>query len=158
LLFSQTVEYALRAMVWLADRPEDAQVTSLIAEKTLVPAGYLSKVMQSLGRAGLVTARRGLGGGWTLTRPPEQITILDVVNAVDPIERIKTCPLGLTAHGKNLCPLHRKLDDAMAHIEEAFASTSMADVLRVPGKSKPLCNVTIEGFKPPPRPAHDKAG
>lgn len=145
MLFSQTVEYALRAMVMLADSDAEPQVTQQIADATKVPAGYLSKVLQGLGRAGLVKAQRGLGGGWTLTRPPEEISILDVVNAVDPIQRIETCPLGLKTHGKVLCPLHRKLDDALQDVEEAFRSSSLADMLKPTSTSKPLCEVTVKG-------------
>ena len=55
--------------------------------------------------------------------------MLDVVNAVDPIQRIEKCPLGLAAHGVHLCPMHSKLDGALAQIEEIFRSTSLADVL-----------------------------
>jgi Rrf2 family transcriptional regulator, nitric oxide-sensitive transcriptional repressor len=146
MLFSQTVEYALRSMVWLADHPDEAQVTQQIADATKVPAGYLSKVLQGLGRAGLVKAQRGLGGGWTLTRPPDEISILDVVNAVDPIQRITTCPLGLKSHGKVLCPLHKKLDDAMEGIEDAFRTSSLADMLKPTSKSRPLCEVTVKGM------------
>lgn len=145
MLFSQTVEYALRAAVCLAACVDEPQVTGAIADKTRVPAGYLSKVLQSLGRAGLVHAQRGVGGGWILARSPREITILDVVNAVDPIKRITTCPLGLEAHGKHLCPLHRKLDDAMGQIEDVFGSTTLHDVLSTPSTSRPLCNVSVRG-------------
>lgn len=110
-----------------------------------MPRGYLSKVLQYLARADLVHAQRGLHGGFTLNRSPDQITVLEVVNAVDPIQRIRECPLGLKAHGKNLCPLHRRLDDAMAMIEEIFDRTTLAEVLTDPSKSKPLREVTVNG-------------
>jgi Rrf2 family transcriptional regulator, nitric oxide-sensitive transcriptional repressor len=58
-------------------------------------------------------------------RPPAEITVLEVVSAVDPLRRIRSCPLGLAAHGENLCPLHRKLDDAVRSVEEAFAATTI---------------------------------
>ncbi|MEX0774562.1 MAG: Rrf2 family transcriptional regulator [Phycisphaeraceae bacterium] len=145
MIFSQTAEYALRAIVWLADHDGAAQTTQQIAAATHVPPDYLSKVLQALGRADLVRSQRGLGGGFSLTREPEAITILQVINAVDPLKRITTCPLGLKTHGKNLCPLHRKLDDATAAIEEAFAATSVAEVLRTPTNSHPLCEATVGG-------------
>ena len=63
-MLSQTVEYSLRAIVWLASHPDDPQTNQQIANATLVPAGYLSKVMQSLGRGGLVTAQRGKRGAY----------------------------------------------------------------------------------------------
>ena len=69
--------------------------------------------------------------------PPGQINILEIVNAVDPICRITTCPLDL--HGENLCPLHRKMDDALAATESAFRSTHLAELLTGPVKGRPLC-------------------
>jgi DNA-binding IscR family transcriptional regulator len=69
---------------------------------------------------------------------PKQLTVLEVVSAVDPIRRIYTCPLGL--HGENLCPLHRKLDDAAKLIEETFGETTIADLNAVPRSRKPLCS------------------
>lgn len=138
-MFSQTVEYALRAVVMLAGKTPHAQTTSQIAQTTRVPRAYLSKVVQSLARAGIVQSTRGLGGGVTLSKSPDKLTILEVVNAVEPIRRIRTCPLGLAAHGVHLCPLHRRVDDALAMVEEAFGSTTLAEVLAEPTKSVPLC-------------------
>ncbi len=138
-MISQTAEYALRAIVWLAAHGTEPQTTVQIAKATRVPAGYLSKVLQSLGRARLVSSQRGLYGGFTLARPAGEIHVLEVVNAVDPIQRIRTCPLGLKSHGKKLCALHQRLDDAIAHIENAFSESTIADLLAEPLTSSPLC-------------------
>ena len=146
-MLSQTVEYALRAVVHLASEAPAGRTTAQIAQATRVPRAYLSKVLQSLGRAGIVHSQRGLGGGMTLTKSPDQLTILEVVNAVEPIQRIRTCPLGLAAHGVQLCPLHRRLDNALALVEEALESSTLAEVLAEPTRSKPLCpfpNAKIE--------------
>jgi Rrf2 family nitric oxide-sensitive transcriptional repressor len=140
-MFSQTVEYALRAVVYLANRAPDAAATDAIATATKVPPAYLSKVIQSLVRAGIMTSRRGVGGGVALAKTPAELTILEVVNAVDPIKRIRTCPLGLSAHGVNLCALHKRVDSALATVEAAFAASTLADVLAEPNRSKPLCNI-----------------
>ena len=137
---SQTAEYALRAVVWLASRPERALSTQGISAATKVPAGYLSKVLQGLARAGLVVSNPGRGGGFVLARNAERIRVLDVVNAVDGIQRIKKCPLSLRAHGRVLCPLHKRLDDAMAMVEEAFAKSTIAELITTPSSSTPLCN------------------
>jgi len=138
-MFSQTVEYALRAVVHLADQAPDARTTEQIAVATRVPKAYLSKVLQGLSRAGIVHSQRGIGGGMTLTRTPAELTILEVVNAVEPLGRIKECPLGLAAHGVRLCPLHRRLDNALASVEAAFAQTTLAEILAEPTESRPLC-------------------
>lgn len=141
MLFSQSTEYALRAAVWLAENEGRPQTTQQIADATRVPAPYLSKVLQSLGRARLVRGSRGVGGGFELTRNAAALSILDIVNAVDPIQRIKSCPLDLASHRVKLCPLHRKLDDAIAAIESTFCSTTLADVLGTGTRHKPLCEL-----------------
>ena len=138
-MFSQTVEYALRAVVYLADQGDTAHTVQQIAAVTQVPQAYLSKVMQSLHRANLVESRRGLHGGFLLTRTPAELTIWDVVQAVEPLRRIRACPLKLDAHRLRLCPLHKKLDDAIAGIERAFRDTTLAEILAEPTTSKPLC-------------------
>src|SRR5688500_15876612 len=137
-MFSQTAEYALRAVVVLANDVEKPWTAQDIASQSLVPQDYLMKVLQALAKAGLVTAQRGRGGGFILTRPPSKIAVLDVITAVDPIRRIKHCPLGLKAHSTVLCPLHRKLDDAIRSVEEAFASTTIGELLADPSPVRPL--------------------
>ena len=128
-MFSQTAEYALRAMACLAERAPAARTTEQIAQATCVPSAYLSKVLQALGRAKIVRSQRGIGGGIFLARDLEEITILDVINAVDPIRRITECPIGLAAHGVRLCPLHSRLDYALSLVESAFRETTLAEIL-----------------------------
>lgn len=137
-MISQTAEYALRAIVFLAMNTGSAFTTQQIAKTTKVPSAYLSKVLKSLVRAGLVQSQRGLGGGFVLTKPAEEMNILEVLNAVDPIQRIRTCPLGLKAHGTVLCALHKRLDDATAIIEKSFADITIAELLARPTASIPL--------------------
>lgn len=138
-MLTQTVEYALRAVAYLGQQNPEARTTDQISRITKVPKAYLSKVLQSLVHAGILHSQRGIGGGISLVRDPRELTILEVVNAVDPIQRIRVCPLGLAAHGVHLCPLHRRLDDALASVEEAFRNTTLAEVLSEPTSSVPLC-------------------
>ena len=137
--FSQTVEYALRAAVWLAGREGQAQTTAQIAEATQMPPSYLSKVLQGLGRAGLVKSQRGVGGGFTLTRPAAEITILQKASFCDSSGHIAGFPLGIPAHGLTLCPLHRKLDQALESIEQTFSSTCLSDLVSPDETLHPLC-------------------
>jgi Rrf2 family nitric oxide-sensitive transcriptional repressor len=147
-MLSQTVEYALRAVVYLASAAEGPASTADVAKATKVPPAYLAKVLQALVKAGIVTARRGVGGGVALAKGPADLTILEVVNAVDPIKRIRTCPLQLAAHGVRLCPLHRRVDNALALVEEAFSKSTLAEVLAEPSRSKPLCEFpTVQPLK-----------
>src|SRR5215475_8566101 len=135
-MLSRTAEYALRAIVWLSDHPESSVTGQAIAAATQVPPDYLAKVMQCLVRAGLVEAQRGKKGGFSLMSAPDQITILDVVNAVEPVRRIRSCPLGLAGH-ESLCPLHRSLDDIAGQLERAYGAIRLADLMSNTGV-KPL--------------------
>ena len=139
-MFSQTVEYALRAVVYLAYEAPEARTTEQIHKATLVKKAYLSKILQGLAKKGIVTTQRGIGGGVALAKSPGELTILDVVNAVEPIMRIRSCPLGLQSHGVRLCPLHRRMDQALESVESAFGNSTLAEVLAEPSKSVPLCD------------------
>ncbi len=136
-MISRTAEYALRAVVFLANNNEQPRTSAQISEATQVPVDYLAKVMRELGRAKLVRSRRGLNGGFTLAADPADINVLEVINAVDPIERIESCPLGIEGHAE-LCPLHRRLDDLIATVEQAFADTSIVELVSSP-RRRNLC-------------------
>jgi Rrf2 family protein len=144
-VLSQTTEYALRAIVYLASAEGAPKTAQQVAEGTVVPARYMSKVLQSLGRAGLLNAQRGLRGGFVLARPSSKITLLEVVAAIEPIRRIEKCPLGLPSHVK-LCPLHRRMDEAIAEFEKTFGSTTVDQLLTEKASSRPLCDaITVDG-------------
>jgi Rrf2 family protein len=124
--------------VWLAQSPDQPAAADHLAEVTKIPRRYLHKVVQDLVRGGLLRSQPGPGGGYTIARSPKKITILDVVNAVAPLERIRHCPLGLATHTR-LCPLHRELDKVYADTEKAFARVTLEQLLRSTSAIVPLC-------------------
>jgi Rrf2 family protein len=146
-MFSQTAEYALRVVVHLASLEGKAATMRQIAKATVIPEGYLAKVIQGLGRARLVLSQRGLYGGSILARAPDEITVYDVIESVSPLPRIRTCPLGLKSHGTKLCALHRQLDDAMETVETAFRKSKISDILEASSVNVPLCEVNSTGSK-----------
>jgi Rrf2 family nitric oxide-sensitive transcriptional repressor len=139
-MLPKTAEYALRAVVWLSREPGRPESADELAEATKVPRRYLHKVLQNLVRAKLVQSQPGPGGGYALARRPEKVAILDVVNAVAPLERIRRCPLGLSSH-TTLCPLHKELDRVYADYERALSRVSIAQVVRSKSRIVPLCEV-----------------
>ena len=139
-MLSKTAEYALRTVACLAGDAGKAESADLLCEQTKVPRRYLHKVLQDWCGRKSVRSRSGPGGGYTLARSPDEITILDVVNAVAPLERIRHCPLGLPSH-TSLCPLHKELDKAYAATEDAFARVTIGQILRSESRIIPLCDV-----------------
>ena len=140
-MISQSAEYSLRAVLALAAQPPGTAMTNQqIAARSRIPAGYLAKVLQILARAGIVSSQRGLNGGFSLAIAPEALTLLTIVSAVETSRRITECPLGDPQHTLNLCPLHRRLDDAAAGVERMLRETTVADVLSESLSGETLCN------------------
>jgi Rrf2 family protein len=137
-MLSRTAEYALRAVVYLASHTEGSKSADHLALATKVPRRYLYKVLQDLVHGKLLRSQPGPGGGYSLLETPCDITILDVVNAVAPLERIRCCPLGLSTH-KQLCPLHAELDKAYAATERAFGRVTIDRLFHSTSKIIPLC-------------------
>ena len=137
-MLSKTAEYALRAIACMGSQVRKPVPADHLAEQTKVPRRYLTRVLQDLGAAGLVRSRPGPGGGYELCVPTDTLTILDVVNTVAPVERIRKCPLGLKSH-TDLCPLHTELDRVYAATEEAFRGVTIDDLVNSTNPILPLC-------------------
>jgi len=140
-MLNQSAEYALRAVLHLSTLPQgETTAASDIAQHTRVPLHYLQKILRLLTRAGLLTARRGTGGGFTLAIPGEQISILQVLEVCDASpQRIESCPLGIEGHTQ-LCPLHHLIDQQIANSERVFANTTIADLRNASTDLLPLCS------------------
>jgi hypothetical protein len=75
----------------------------------------------------------------------DELTILDVINAVDPLQRIDHCPLRIAAHGTRLCSLHRRLDEGIAQLEALFGGTTIGELLAEQEAGQPLCQKESSG-------------
>lgn len=139
-MISQTVEYALRAVVALAQESGHPITARRLSEITQVPYAYLSKLMQVLVRSGLVQSQRGINGGFFLNADPKKLSLWEIVHVVEPLKRIEFCPLGIPSHQK-LCPLHARLDCAIAASEAILREAIVADLLSDDGSGTPLCKV-----------------
>jgi Rrf2 family protein len=134
---TRTAEYSLRAVAALGLQPERHLTARDLAGRTKVPPSYLAKLLRALARAGLIVSHRGPGGGFRLGRLPSQVTMLDVVNAVDPIRRTARCPLHAASRRCGLCGLHLRIDVGLSMLERLFACSTIAEVLGDRGRDKP---------------------
>lgn len=127
LSLSQTAGYGILALSCL-DR-ERWMLARELAVRTGVPKPYLSKILHALARAQLIRAKRGYLGGFMLARPAEDITLLDIVDAVDGTAWAGRCLLGLAAcSDERACPMHEFWKAERARIRERLARTSLRDV------------------------------
>ncbi len=138
-MFSQTTEYALRAVCCLAQSPARTVPALTLARRTGVPLHYLSKVLQQLSGADLIVGRRGLGGGYSLRRPASQITLTDVLRATEAVRRVDRCPMGHPGKEASLCSLHRTLDGVAALLLQELDRRTIEEIISQPGADVPLC-------------------
>jgi Rrf2 family protein len=128
-MLSNTAEYALRAMVYLA-REESAMLGRDLAESSRVPANYLSKILLSLKKGGLVAAVRGSGGGYRLARRAADIHLIDIVELFDHERAHPRCLLDFEqeCNDHEACTAHERWKSVRAAYVEFLQTTSLADV------------------------------
>ncbi len=129
-MISTTTEYALRALVEMARLPQKESVLARdLAASTHVPANYLSKVLLALRNAGLLDSARGAGGGYRLSRPADEILLVDVVEIFEPSKANPKCLLhDRPCSDDTPCAAH----SAWHHLTKAYKgfllSTSVASI------------------------------
>jgi Rrf2 family protein len=134
---SEGVEWGLHCAVLLAVMPSDAALsTARLAEYHSVPEAYLAKHLQAMSRAGILVAGPGRGGGYRLARPPTDVSVLDLVEAVDGEDPAFRCleirrrgPAAVPAREyRTMCGIHRVMVEADGVWRERLARTSIADL------------------------------
>ena len=130
-MLSGTAEYALRAVVCLARRPNHAPVrASDLAASVSVPRNYLGKVLHDLVRAGILKSTRGKNGGFQLAVDPGDLTLLQIVSLFDQIGERRRCLLGRPECSESdPCPVHHRWKECADHVQRFFTDTTVGDVL-----------------------------
>ncbi len=123
LVINRETDYAARIVLFLARRPPGTRTTAQeVARQCQVPRAIVRRVVTRLGGAGILTSARGVGGGISLARPPAEISLLDVVEAMEgpPI-------LNLCVRDPEVCPL---MEQCTVHVAWVQASGLLMDFLR----------------------------
>ena len=133
-MLSQKTRYALRALLHLVERGDARPIQiSEIASEQRVPRKYLELIMLELKRAGLVSSQRGPGGGYTLARPPAEISFADVIRIMDgPIALVPCASLNFYArcgdcHDEASCAIRRVMAQVREDAVRVLGGTSLAD-------------------------------
>lgn len=142
-MLSQTSEYALRAVIYLAQAPPGTPVKlEQMAERLGAPRNYLSKTLHQLARAGVLSSGRGPAGGFRLAVPPERLTLADVVAPFEPPTTLaRRCLLGPgECSDAHPCVAHTRWKVVAAPMRGFFRETTVADLLggeiRVPSREE----------------------
>jgi len=130
------IEYALRAMIYMADRPGGVVRGTEIARHEQIPKYYLEKVIRDLMRRGLVNARRGPGGGYQLGRSADRITFRDIIEAVEGPIKLNVCTDGSSSCAlQPTCRMYRVWEKGQRVLLEVFSDTSLSEIAssKIPG-------------------------
>lgn len=131
-MLSQTAEYALRTILFIAQRnkQEGPVQTEAIAEALDIPRNYLSKILHRLAQQGVLQSTRGRGGGFLLSRPPEEMPIIEVVGLFDQISPGRKCLLGRpVCSDAHACDAHAAWKDMSERVATFFRETTVGDLL-----------------------------
>jgi Rrf2 family transcriptional regulator, iron-sulfur cluster assembly transcription factor len=127
---SKKGDYAIRGMVYLASQPPDRVVlVSEIARAMDVPPLFLAKIFQQFGKLGFVRSFRGSGGGFQLGRRPEEITLCEIVEAVEgPIMPNRCVMSSGTCSRDRVCTVHPVWKKIQADVRETLVAVTLKDL------------------------------
>lgn len=131
-MLSQTAEYALRAVLYLAEHADERPLrVGETASALRIPRNYLSKIFHQLARAGVLVSLRGKAGGFRLAAPPERVPLIRIVTLFDRVEGQRRCLLGRPqCSDRTACAAHTRWKDVAERIAQFFRETTLADLLR----------------------------
>ncbi len=129
-MLTQTGEYALRAMVYMARKGEEAYCgVKEIAAATDVPSNYLAKILQILARARVLDSQKGFGGGFRVARKLSKINLMDIIDPLERIDKFRGCVLGQRlCNDEVACPLHHTWKAISGQYLGALQNTTLQDV------------------------------
>lgn len=132
IMLSQTAEYALRAVLYLAERADDGTVrVGEMAQALRIPHNYLSKILHRLARAGVLASTRGKAGGFQLAVPADRLRLYEIVAPFDRIDERRRCLLGRPqCSDSTACAAHSRWKQVADTVASFFRETSVADLLR----------------------------
>ena len=130
MIFSQASKYAIRALIHLAEHAPEPQLSREIARAIDVPGHFLAKILQDLSRVQLLQSFKGRGGGFKLAKSADQISLLEIVQAMDGPGFGQHCLLGLPGCSEiDPCPLHEHWVRHSTEIMAMLRSQTLALIL-----------------------------
>ncbi len=131
---NRLTDYAVVVLSQMSLRREDLRSAQQISDDTAVPLPTVAKLLNLLGRAGLVTAQRGASGGYTLSRDPEHISVAEIVQALEGPIALTACVDGATSscEVESLCPMRGNWNKVNMAIHDALTSVTLADMSAFP--------------------------
>jgi len=133
MIINQATDYGFRAVLFLAGQNQEKLVEAqVIAKEVVIPMRFLLKIMPSLIKAGIVKSQRGAGGGYALARNPSEISLLDILEAIEGPIRLNRCLIDhelCTRGAAPECRVHQALEEIQGRLAGDLADCRIADLL-----------------------------
>lgn len=128
---SRMADYGVVVLSYMARRPDGLSTAPDLAERTTLPAPTVSKILKLLARGDVVTATRGAHGGYALARPVEQVTVAEIIAALDGPVALTACVEGSTDSCvvESLCPMAGGWNRINGAVKAALDSVTLADLI-----------------------------
>lgn len=133
-MLSQTAQYVLRAMVYMAEHNEEMPLMARhVAEAISVPANYLAKILQALVHAGVLTSVRGVGGGFSFAKPVGELRLADTLLPFEDIDHAQLCPFNrLLCKHDQYCAAHQRWESAAQSYRTFLEETTLDEFVHQP--------------------------
>lgn len=132
-MFSTSCDYGLQAMLYLALHYSDDENIDLnsIVEKLDIPKHYLSKILQVLVKHKLLVSMKGPKGGFRLSRPPSDITLIEIIEAIDGLDIFNECGIGFKkCDDEHPCPIHNEYKEIRNRIQHLFENKTLEELTK----------------------------
>ncbi|HJQ67201.1 MAG TPA: Rrf2 family transcriptional regulator [Gemmatimonadales bacterium] len=129
-MLSQTAEYALRAVLYIAQHGDRLVQVGEMAQALRIPRNYLSKIVHVLARDGVLESTRGKAGGFRLAKAPDRLHVVQVVSPFDRLDEVRHCLLGRPqCSDRTACAAHTRWKEVAERVAEFFRETTVAELL-----------------------------
>jgi Rrf2 family protein len=137
-------KYAVRALVELAQHNDGQPVPIAdISSRKDIPLQFLEQLFSSLRKAGILNSHRGVRGGFSFKQLPEDVSVLDVVEALDGTVAPASCTVGAPCDKKEICAVQEVWANAKSSLEAVLSEATIGDLAE---KERELCNSTEEMY------------
>lgn len=156
-LLSRKADYALLILSYLHHKPQGT--ARAIAERYGLSRPFVANILKELGHAGYVTSTRGVKGGYALLRPAKDVTLAELLEAVEERFQLTVCNSGVTAAGhdgcavEHVCPMKGPIAEIHRRLTDVLRGVTLAELFDSPGEPRLLPLLTVRTHHLPPEPS-----
>ncbi|MBI5848074.1 MAG: Rrf2 family transcriptional regulator [Nitrospirae bacterium] len=134
---TRETDYAMRCVLYLSGQTDKVVMVDEISREMATPKSFLAKILQKLVKAGVVKSFRGVKGGFQLNRAPEDINLLDVIEAIEGVVALNTCAVDSSVCGfSKTCAVHTVWITLRGEVNELLRKHNFAEIAATTKKSR----------------------